>query len=1141
MRPTRPVLFALAAAALALRGTPAPAQPTTEDRPAFEPKIAAASDEGARAIAKFRIPEGFQVELFAAEPLLANPVAFALDERNRVYVAETFRVHAGVTDNRKHMDWLDVDLANRTTADRVAMYRKFEGDRFAAYGVQPDRIRLVEDRDGDGKADHATLFADGFNKPEDGIGSGLLVRGKDVWYTCIPDLWHLRDEDGDGKADSRKSLQTGYGVHVALLGHDSHGLRMGPDGRLYFSIGDRGLNIKTVDGRTLTNLESGSVLRCEPDGSDLELFATGLRNPQELVFNEYGDLFTVDNNSDSGDRARCVNVVEGSDSGWRIGFQYIESPNSRGPWNAEKLWHPRHDGQPAFLLPPIANISDGPSGLAHDPGTGLPEAYRGHFFLADFRGGSGNSGIRSFALKPVGAAYELVDAKEFLWNILATDCDFGTDGALYVADWVEGWETPGKGRIYKVTPKAADPRVNEVKALIAEGFAGRPDDELARLLAHPDQRVRQEAQFALAARGRTANNLAFMPIDPEEARSRPEAARGRAALEALARVAATGRDRLARLHAIWGLGQARGMGVGRALVPLIELLKDADAEVRAQAARTLCDRAIQDPLRSEPMMFAMLMEPLLRDESPRVRMFAALGLGRLRMAGHRGALVAMLRADGRDPVLRHAAVIGLAGSEGVDGLLESAADESAPARMGVLLALRRLGRPEVARFLDDKDPAIVVEAARAINDAPIERAMPALAAKLATGHPEPLLRRAINANLHVGGPEAAARLADFAAAKDAPESTRVEALDVLAFWPNPPGRDRILGTWRPVAAHPAEEAAAALRRVLPGVLASAPDPVRIAAARAAGQRGIKEAGPALLGLVTDAGRSGDARATAIRALEALADPGLAEAVKAAVAASDPKVRVEGQRLLAKLDPADAVRVLEASLASGSLAERQGALTILGELKRPEADAILAGRLDDLLAGKAPAEVQLELVESARKRSDATVKEKLARYDSSRRSDDPVARYREALAGGDAERGRKVFTAKAEVECVRCHRVRQATGEGVGGDVGPDLTDVGKRVARDYILESIVAPNRKIAKGFETTILALADGRTVAGIVKADDGKTLRLQPPQGPAIDVAVADIEDRKTGLSGMPEDLVKNLSRAEVRDLVEFLAGLK
>src|SRR5262249_32900691 len=101
----------------------------------FEPKVLPASEDARRAIAGFRVPDGLKVDLFAAEPLLANPVAFAVDERNRFYVAEIFRLGAGVTDTRDHMDWLDDDLASRTVADRVAMYRKhLKPEEFARYG-----------------------------------------------------------------------------------------------------------------------------------------------------------------------------------------------------------------------------------------------------------------------------------------------------------------------------------------------------------------------------------------------------------------------------------------------------------------------------------------------------------------------------------------------------------------------------------------------------------------------------------------------------------------------------------------------------------------------------------------------------------------------------------------------------------------------------------------------------------------------------------------------------------------------------------------------------------------------------------------------------------------------------------------------
>ncbi len=1097
MRPSRligPIALLVAATAAAHAQAPVTAP--------YKPQVSEASNDGARAIAKFKVPEGFKVELFAAEPSLANPVAIALDQRNRVFVAETFRLHHGVTDIREHMEWLDEDLASRTTADRLAMYRKHLGESFGTYGVDHDRVRLLEDRDGDGVADRATVFADGFSRHEDGLGAGLLARNGDVWFTCIPDLWRLRDTNGDGVADEREALQKGYGVHVGFSGHDLHGLRFGPDGRLYFSVGDRGLNVNTADG-PVVNLESGSVLRCEPDGTQLEVFATGLRNPQELAFDDHGNLFTGDNNSDSGDKARWVHVVEGGDSGWRLGYQFIESPVSRGPWNAEKLWYPRWDGQAAYLIPPIANIADGPSGLTYDPGTGLPARYRNHFFLCDFRGGtSGTSGIRSFAMEPKGASFELVDSHEFLWSILPTDADFGTDGALYVSDWTEGWRLPGKGRIYKVyAPEFARVKtVLEVKRLLAEGMADRPAAELAKLLAHPDHRVRQEAQFTLAAKGK-------------------------ASIAALSGVAKADSSPLARLHAIWGLGQiARRTPEG--LAPLLPLLSDAEGEVRAPRRGPEAPEVIR----------------LLRDESPRVRMFAAIGLGKIGAHDTVEPLLRMLRDDGQDPTLRHAAVLGLVGAPDVGNLVKATADASPRARMGVLLALRRLKRPEIARFLDDHEPTIVLEAARAIHDAPVEAAMPRLAAMLdqPRAHPEALLRRAIAANLRLGGPNSAERLATFAAQAEAPEAMRAEALDALASWPKPASRDRIVGLWRPIAPHPVEEAAAPLRKTLPALLANAPDRVRQAGAKAAAALVIPEAGPALASLVEDDGRSGDARVEAIKAIEALGDPGLAMAVQVAVAAKDARVRVEGHRLLAKLEPVEAVRVLALVLDEGTRPERQGALAILGGLNGPAADAILARWLDKLLTNQVQADMQLDLLEAAAKRSAPEVKDKLARVEANRPKDELLARYRETLEGGDAERGRRVFANKAVVECIRCHKIRHPTGVDDGGDVGPNLNAIG-REPREHLLESIIAPNRKIAKGFETVVVALSDGRVVAGVVKGDDGKHLRLQTPKGDFVEITADEVEDRKTGASGMPEDLMKYLTRAELRDLIEFLSSMK
>ncbi|MCA9071028.1 MAG: PQQ-dependent sugar dehydrogenase, partial [Planctomycetaceae bacterium] len=264
----------------------------------YQPKIAGPSKEGELAIQGFKIPEGMQGKLVAAEPDLANPVAFCIDAQGRFYICETFRQKKGVEDNRGHMNWLHDDLAAQTVEDRLAFFRKHLKAKVEDYAKEQDRIRLLTDTDGDGTIDQATIFADGFNNILDGTGAGVLAYRGNVYYTCIPDLWLLNDKDNDGKAEAKKSLAYGFGVRVAFRGHDMHGLTIGPDGRLYFSIGDRGLNVTTKEGKQLLYPDTGVVLRCELDGSNLEVFASGLRNPQELAFDDAGNLFTGDNNSD---------------------------------------------------------------------------------------------------------------------------------------------------------------------------------------------------------------------------------------------------------------------------------------------------------------------------------------------------------------------------------------------------------------------------------------------------------------------------------------------------------------------------------------------------------------------------------------------------------------------------------------------------------------------------------------------------------------------------------------------------------------------------------------------------------------------------------------------------------------------------
>jgi quinoprotein glucose dehydrogenase len=969
--------------------------------------------EAEQALKRLRPPKGLQASLFAAEPDFVNPVSFCFDEKGRAYVVETHRLGNCTYDIRGHMAWVDDDLASRCVADREAMHRKYMGPAYEKL-TDTERVRFLEDRDGDGVVDHAVTFAEGFATPATGLAAGVLARGDEVWFACIPDLWKFKNKDGKG--EQKTLLHTGYGVRIAFIGHDLHGLRFGPDGKLYFSIGDRAVHVEKDGKVLLDNPDSGCVMRCNADGSGLELFATGLRNPQDLAFDAYGNLWTGDNNCDAGDAARWTYVMEGGDCGWRVGYQ--QAPG-RGPWMSEKLWGMDAWQTAPSEVPPVAHVGHGPSGICFNGGIGLPEAYKDHFFFTDFPGS-----VLSFAVKPKGAGFEVTDLKTFVGDLWPTDVKIGTDGALYFADWVNGWGMPNKGRIYRIADPAmaASAAVLETKKLIADGMEKRGDDDLVALLGHGDQRVRLAAQFELSDR------------------KNPDALKG-----------ALSKDRplLARIHAIWGLSQRGELG------PVAALLADADAEVRAQASKVLGDH------RYKAATDGLL--PLLKDPSARVRSFAAMALGKIGSKAAVGPLFELLRENAdKDAWLRHAGVIALAWIGDADAIKAKSGDESTSVRLAALLALRRLKRAEVADFLEDKEPAIVFEAARAINDGPVPAAQPKLAAMLGKKLPEKAWARAINAAYRTAD---AAALLQFVARKDVPEAARAEALKALAEWAHPSGRDRIQHVWRPIPDREATVARDGVAGILDALFADVSDSIKENAAQAAGALEIKSAGPKIAEL-TGKGRPVRVRIAALKALAALKDERLPGAVMTAVEDKDATLRKEATKLLSLLKVPNVIALLEKmATEDGPMPVRQNAVESLGRSSGADAEKALARLMEALQAGKLPPALQLDLLEAASQK--ASLKEKAAGWRAGGSKDDPAAPYRETLEGGDAENGRKIFFEKAEAGCAKCHKAK-----GRGG---------------------------------------------------------------------IAKADIKARKVGLSAMPEDEIKHLSRPELRDVIEFLASLK
>lgn len=1080
-----------------------------------------ARQEAEQAISKFQVAEGLRVGLVAHEPHLLNPVAFCIDEQGRVFVSETGRYRSSTLDIRHYMDWYLDDLACRTVDDRVAMMRKYLGADYRKLGVETERIRLLEDRDGDGFAEASQIYASGFTNVLGGIASGVLARKGDVYFTNIPNLWKLSDTDQDGRADERAALSTGYGVRFSLTGHDLHGLKFGPDGRLYFTVGDRGADVLTKEGERLSYPDEGVCFRCNPDGSDLEVFARGLRNPQELAFNEYGDLFTGENDCDHGDRERWVHIVEGSDSGWRVGYQFSEQ-NPGGVWNAEGLWHLRFPGQAAYLLPPLAHIDNGPSGLVYYPGTGLSEAYRQHFFLCHFKGLDTVSGIKAFRLASLGASYSVGEVKKVIWNVMPTDVDFGPDGALYFSDWVEGWPKSERGRIYRLThpDTQRSAAARDTARRLASGFDHLSEANLVSLLAHPDMRVRQEAQFEFADRGRS---------------SRPH----------LLGVLRDSEDRLARIHAVWGLDQVarQGGAVDTIYGALAGFLDDADAEVRAQIAKVLgaASRATE--------MSARLV-PLLSDDSARVRYFAALSLGRLGAVEHLDALLQMIRSnDDKDLYLRHAGVMALTMLGDRSGVREAASDESVAVRMAALLTLRRWEDPTIGAFLSDPEPLLVVEAARAINDVPIPEAMENLADASVTVSvvqlrsslaPEidlvtPAIRRMINANYRLGAPRNAANLIALAERSEVPEALRAEALERVGQWGDPSPRDQVVGLYRPVAARSGEAVRPLLAEAFERFLNDDSETIAVAAAQAAGDLGLTSSAGVLGDLVVDLSAPTPLRVVALRTLSQLESDRFPTALAAAQNDFAAELRKEATRLQANIDPSLAAPQLNAVLIDGSLAEQQIALATLATINGSVADEIILRWFGKLVDKSAPPELGLDLLEAAMVRSDARIVESLAKWRAGLPADDSLGEYRLATLGGDAANGRRVFVENPIASCTRCHR----WGE-VGSDVGPSMDGVGKRLNREQLLEAIIDPNRTTAEGFETVVVTLKDDSVQAGIVKEETEDALVLNLVGEEPVRLSKANIVSRETGLSGMPEGLGELLSKRDLRDLVAFLAEL-
>ncbi|RPD41703.1 DUF7133 domain-containing protein [Chitinophaga barathri] len=1108
-------------------------QPTAEDRriKLMDSSFTARFADSITASVKPELAEGLTLKLWGIDSLVISPIAIDIDDQGRLYYTTTNRQKHSEFDIRGHRDWEIPSISLQTVEDRRAFLHKelspensdrnkwledLNGDSshdWRDLTIEKDNVFRLEDINGDGVADQSQLVVDDFNNEVDDVAGGVLADGDDLYVAIAPDLWKMKDKNKDGIADEKISLSHGYGIHVGFSGHGMSGVEMGPDGRIYWQIGDIGFNGTGPDGQKWEHPNSGVIARSNPDGSDFEVFAYGNRNTHEFVFDEYGNLISEDNDGDHpGEKERLVYVVNGADIGWRSNWQYgkYRDPlnNSYKVWMEEKMYLPRWEGQAAYILPCIANFVSGPAGMVYNPGTALSPEYKNTFFIAEFVGSPFSSGIHSFKLNAKGAGFELGDHKKVLGGVLPTGLDFGPDGALYVADWIEGWDTHNYGRIWKLDHKdAAGTAIrNEVKTLLAADFSSRKETDLGKLLSSPDMRVRMKAQFELVKRGEKGAELFKQALQP-------------------------GDNQLSRIHAIWGISQLarKDKQYATALLPL---LKDADPEIRAQAAKWLGDIKYREA--------GAALIPVLKDTASRARFFAAEALGRIQYEPAIQPIIAMLELNNDEDVyLRHAGSLALARIGKAEPVIALSKSPSRAVRIAAVVALRRMSHPGIAVFLQDQDEFIVTETARAINDdLSIKDALPALAGLLNTTNftNEALLRRVISANLRVGNEAALQALTDYSLNDKNPDTMRAEAVDVIAVWAKPSVLDRVDGRLRgPVEKDPAMVAGKSAG-ALTALLKNKSLAVRISAAKAIRQLDIKSAAaPLLAALQSD--REPSMRSESLISLVALNDPLVEKGIRHALADREKSVRVTGLDLMEKMTiPKDMIVSLLANVINTrTREEQQAAMLTLGKLPLDNSGKAIEALLDKMAAGKLGPDLYLELGEAIDSTRSGPLAARYKEISNKLSPDEVMASYASSLQGGDPNRGRQIFYRNQNAQCMKCHAYDDR-----GGNAGPRLNGVAKRISREQILESIISPSARLAPGFGMVTLELKDGKKISGIVHGETKNGLKIKDGLEPEKEIANADIVKKTFSPSSMP-DMKAVLSKKEIRDVVSFLAEAK
>lgn len=1010
-----------------------------------------------------RVPDGFSIERVTNSALTKYPMMAGFDDRGRLFIAES--------------------SGENTRAPQLIKEPK-------------SMIRMLEDRDGDGRFDKSTIFADKMTLP-----MGALWHDGSLYVASPPNIWRLTDHDDDGVADERKIIIDSFGFsgNAASI----HGCFRGPEGRLYWCDGRHGHEFKDKSGKVTSKGLAARIFSCNPDGSDIEVHCGGgMDNPVEIDFTPEGEMIGSVNILLTRPRVDCL-------VHWMEGGVY--------PHFEDCVAEFKRTGD---LLGPITKFGHvAVSGMLRYRSTQFGSEYQGNIFTSIF---NTHKVIRSQLVR-TGATFETKE-EDFL---VSDDPDFhptdvieDADGSLLVIN-TGGWFRIGcpqsqiskpeiHGAIYRIR-KTGTTTLQDPYGLALDWKSLSPNRQL-QLLNDSRPFVQQKAIDQLAKAG----DLAVPML-----------------AKVVASPAGSFYNDTSKRNAVWTLTR---IGSSKARSAIREGLNSSES-VKMTAAKSL------GTLRDSHSISQL--SQMVKEGKPAIQRTAATALGRICKAGRRGSvsdqelktvvesLFHAMKSGSPDRTLEHALIYAMIRIDHRDLVLAGLTDSSPAVRRAALIALDQmesgnLTRELVTPLLDTDDPELQKEALTIIGEH--EGWAGETLTLLKTWLSEESLSQ-----------ERAAVLRGFLIAQSADQSVQTliaQALD--SSQTSIPAKSILLEVIQRSAL---KEYPVTWRSALEGMLKSKHSDLQLLVVRIAQTQDLPGLSELLKSLALDTKQPAMLRIESLSAISSKlnqVDQSTFDFVMSRMNEDHPPLdRLAAARALAGL-PHSSAQLTQLSKqldAPGPLAlpvllrafskstdEGVGLALIKGLNGSSAATNLSADELASLLK-KYPESVQKAAAPLLKKLGVDLAQQK-AHLES----------LKPLLTDGRMEEGKKIFFGK-KAACSGCHAV-----EDLGGKVGPDLTRIGAIRTGTDLLEAIALPSASFARGYRSYLVVTDAGKIYTGVISRESSDTVYLRTADLSEVRIARDEIEVMKESpTSIMPKGLEQRLSPQEIRDLLAYLQNRK